>query len=80
MSVTCLELISFLHDYVADELPTEKRKAFEEHLAVCRSCVAYLASYRTTIELEKEAFEDADILLDTPPEELVRAVLAAIRS
>ena len=79
MSVTCLELISFLHDYVADELAPEKKRAFEEHLQVCRSCVAYLASYRTTIELEKEAF-DGELLLDTPPEELVRAVMAAIRS
>ena len=42
------ELIDFLDDYVADALPAEVRRRFEEHLARCALCVDYLATYRDT--------------------------------
>jgi anti-sigma factor RsiW len=73
---TCREVISFLHEYVAGELPPDGAAAFERHLALCPSCAAYLASYRRTIELEKEAF-DADAA--PPPPQLVEAILALRR-
>ena len=74
--VTCRELIDFLDDYVAGELPPEQAALFERHLAVCPSCVAYLASYRETIRLARGAAEPPAVE-DVPPE-LLTAILATV--
>lgn len=78
--ITCRELAEFLADYLADELAPEQRAEFERHLGVCPPCVAYLNTYRQTIELSRCAHG-----CDDPgppaaiPDELVRAILAARR-
>ena len=74
---TCREVLEFLGDYDAGELDPMRNSAFERHLELCASCRNYLDSYRVTIRLEKDAFED-DALAD-PPEELVAAILAIRR-
>ena len=71
--ITCRELISFLLEYLAGELSERERIRFEQHLAVCPSCVAYLHTYETTIRMEKlAAIEESEI-----PDELVKAVVAS---
>jgi anti-sigma factor RsiW len=54
LSLKCREVIEFLDRYVADELPAAQRREFEWHLRLCRSCRAYLRTYRATILLEKK--------------------------
>ena len=75
---TCEEVLTFLWSYVSGEMEPEKRQTFDAHLARCPSCVAYLGSYRTTIELSKGAFDDpaCDPGIERIPEDLVSAVLA----
>jgi anti-sigma factor RsiW len=51
--MTCRELAELLIDFVADELPPERRQLLEEHLSLCPPCVAYLESYRLTIQLTR---------------------------
>lgn len=75
--MTCRELIEFLDDYLAGDLPPESAARFHQHLAVCRSCVAYLDSYRATIALGRDAFRNNDMLPPDLPLGLLRAVLAA---
>ncbi|SOD03296.1 Putative zinc-finger [bacterium JGI 053] len=75
---TCREVLEFLGDYDAGELEPLRIAAFERHLELCASCRNYLHSYRVTIELEKDAFCDAD--LRDPPEELVAAILSIRRT
>jgi anti-sigma factor RsiW len=76
--ITCRELIDFIADYLEGSLPADALHEFERHLAVCPSCVNYLDSYKTTIEMGKKAMTaapgepPADV-----PEDLVRAILAA---
>ena len=78
--LTCRELIDFLAAYPDGELAPEARAAFEAHLSLCPNCVDYLASYRETIRLGKQACEpDAELPADVP-RELVDAILAARRS
>ena len=80
--MTCRELADFITDYLAGQLPREIHTAFEHHLTLCPACVNYLSAYRTTIELNRRAFRDADAEGDTPsdaPEDLVKAILAARR-
>ena len=76
--MTCQELIEFLIDYVEGSLPVEQTERFEKHLAICPDCVAYLDSYRETIDLTKSAYgesdEDASLVA---PADLIAAIVAA---
>lgn len=40
--MTCRELTDFLVDHVEGKLPTDVAAEFEDHLAECASCRAYL--------------------------------------
>jgi anti-sigma factor RsiW len=73
LEATCREVIGFLLEYLSGDLPPERERAFEEHLAECPSCVAYLRTYRTTVRMAREAMVTAG-----PPEELPRELLQAI--
>jgi anti-sigma factor RsiW len=77
--MNCREFTEFLHEYLFGNLPAEERAEFDRHLAECPWCIAYLDSYRTTIQLGQSAFSGAD---DPPPpgdapEELIQAILRA---
>jgi len=77
-SLTCREFIEFLGAYLDGELPNTQRREFDWHLKLCRSCRAYLQTYRHTIRLEELTRSQLDRdVPDTVPEELVRAILAA---
>jgi anti-sigma factor RsiW len=51
--ITCRELAELLLDFVADQLPPERREHIEQHLALCSSCVAYLEGYRLTVQMTR---------------------------
>ena len=72
----CRFILEFLADYLDGQLPAETVAEFERHLAVCDSCVAYLASYKETIRMARTAL---DAPLPDPPQELVTAIVAALR-
>jgi anti-sigma factor RsiW len=77
--MNCREFTEFLHEYLFGALPAGERAEFEKHLAECPWCVAYLDSYRKTIELEQAALslpEDAPPPAEAP-EALVQAILRA---
>ena len=76
--MTCREFADFIADYLAGELPSESRGAFEHHLRLCVNCQKYLAGYRATVTLGQRAFVDDDEAVPAEvPEELVEAILAA---
>lgn len=76
--ISCRELIEFLMDYDSNELPPAQREEFERHLHACPPCVAFLNTYRKTVELERDAFGDCFCeKLGPLPEDLARAILAA---
>jgi anti-sigma factor RsiW len=76
--MTCREMTEFLSDYRSGELDSEQRARFEEHLACCRACVAYLRTFEEAIRLAKGALGDpADALPANVPRALVRAILDA---
>ena len=79
--MNCQQLADFILDYLEGQLPPETKSAFEHHLTLCPNCVSYIASYGTTMELARRAFED-DAAEPAPqmPEELVQAILAARRA
>ncbi len=75
--INCRELIDFIAEYLDGTLPTREREDFERHLAVCPSCRAYLATYKTTLRLGKTAY-DEDVIEDAP-EDLIQAILKVQR-
>jgi predicted anti-sigma-YlaC factor YlaD len=77
--MNCKEVIEFLADYLDRTLPWRQRLVFLLHLAVCRHCRRYLASYADTIRLASVLGRES--LADVPPApaELIQAILAARR-
>jgi len=76
--ITCRQLIDFLMAYFDEELPGQERDRFEEHLAVCPACVAYMKTYAETIRLGKAVCQRPDDPVPPDvPEDLVKAILAA---
>jgi anti-sigma factor RsiW len=79
--MNCREFTEFLHDYLLGHLPAEERREFETHLAECPWCVAYLDSYRKTIQFEQAAILAPEYAAPPAeaPEELIQAILRARR-
>lgn len=76
--LTCRELVRFLADYLSGELTGPARATFDQHLARCPSCVAYMETYRSTRDLARAAMTTPEALVPADvPEGLVEAVLAA---
>ena len=73
--ISCQELITFLADYLAGELPPARNHEFQRHLAVCDSCVQYIATYEQTIRMAKTAMIAPELRVEDVPEDLVRAIL-----
>ena len=77
--MTCQELIDYLVAYFDEELAAEQRQVFEEHLRLCPECVHYLETYRLTVRISRLTCEVREEPCEEPPEQLVRAILAALR-
>ena len=73
----CRDVIARAQEYLADELDEGARAAIAGHLQTCRSCRDYLATYRATIGLAREAFDAALDPPEEPPEALISSILAA---
>lgn len=78
--LTCRDFVDFLDGYLSGELPAEVVARFNDHLARCPSCAAYTKTYRETLALSRRAFACDDEPVSGVPEELVRAILAAVNS
>lgn len=74
--ITCRELIEFLREFLDGELSPRQVAIFDAHLRICPDCVNYVASYRTTLALERVTIDDPAPPAPLP-EELVRAILAS---
>jgi anti-sigma factor RsiW len=53
MPMTCRGEVEFLDRYLSSDLSERQRAHFESHLAVCRDCLAFLQTYKATIELTR---------------------------
>lgn len=79
LELTCREVIDFVMAYLDGELPARERAIFDAHLAICRDCRTYLASYRAALALHQQSHGGASPPAHLPeiPEDLVQAILAA---
>ena len=47
----CREMVELMTDYLEDALSARDKARFEEHIAGCDGCSAYLEQMRTTMRL-----------------------------
>jgi len=53
--VACISGVELLMDYLEGVLPPDLRAALEAHVAGCERCAAFVASYRETPRILREA-------------------------
>lgn len=76
--IDCSEFDGFILAYFEGGLSDTELKVFERHMAVCRECREYLAAYKASIDLVRDASLQSDqINLADPPEDLIAAIIAA---
>lgn len=74
--LTCRDVAEILGRWLDGEMAPDERARFDEHLAECPDCVAYVRSYAATVRLAKDAWSDDDAPAELP-DELRRAILDA---
>jgi anti-sigma factor RsiW len=47
--MTCREMVELVTAYLDGQMPAEARARFEEHLAICEGCQAYVEEMRDTL-------------------------------
>jgi anti-sigma factor RsiW len=72
--VACVSGVELLMDYLEDALPPDVRRDLETHVAGCPRCTAFLASYRETPRILREASPV------TMPADLEASLLEFLRS
>ncbi len=78
MMITCRQFEDFIIDYLEGGLTDHQRRLFEIHLKICRECREYLAAYKAGMDAAKQGLsDDAALLPDEVPEDLVAAVIAS---
>jgi anti-sigma factor RsiW len=71
--MNCREVVELMTDYLEGALPASDRARFEQHLAGCDGCQAYLGQLRRTARVLGK-------LSEVPvPERVERELLAAFR-
>jgi predicted anti-sigma-YlaC factor YlaD len=61
--LTCEQVTQLIRDYLQGELSPEMVAKFEEHLRLCADCLAFLNTYKQTVQ-EVQALRYEDIPQD----------------
>jgi len=48
--LACIELVGLVTDFLEGALSPDDRARFEQHVAICKGCAAYVLQMRKTIE------------------------------
>ena len=51
IELVCREIVELVTEYLGGTLSAQDRTRFDEHLATCPPCTAYLAQVKTTLDL-----------------------------
>jgi len=77
--LSCGEVITFLFEYLEDDVAEERKREFERHLELCPSCRNYLDTYRESLRLARDAERSGEAEIPELPEHLLQAILRAGR-
>jgi anti-sigma factor RsiW len=73
-SIECRQIADLLGDYLEGTLPRDTRELIEWHIEGCAPCVAFVNTYRGTIDAAKK-LREVEI-----PGELKKRLLAVLRT
>ena len=73
-SIECRQIADLLGDYLEGALPRETRELIEWHIEGCAPCIAFVNTYRGTIDAAKK-LREVEI-----PHELKKRLLTVLRS
>jgi anti-sigma factor RsiW len=73
-SIECRQIADLLGDYLEGALPGQTRELIEWHIEGCAPCVAFVNTYRGTIDAAKK-LREVEI-----PHELKQRLLAVLRT
>jgi len=73
-SMECRQIAELLGDYLDGTVPKETRELIEWHIESCAPCVAFVNTYRGTIDAAKKLQET------TIPPELKQRLLSVLRA
>ena len=59
--ICCKECLELLHDYIEGELSAEIHASFEDHFEDCPPCIAFLNTYKATIQMSQTTLKSNDI-------------------
>jgi len=76
-SKRCAELEEFVADYLEGRLPAPAQQRLGAHVDECPACRAFLASYRSTVQVAKHALRRSSDRAEAP-EALVQAILRSL--
>ena len=66
--ITCKHLVDLVADYMEEALSDDARAEFEQHLAECGYCTAYVQQLKVTVTLTKTLSEEPEIEKPAPKE------------
>jgi len=72
--LTCQQMVELVTEYLDGVMEPRRRARFEEHLAGCDGCTAYVAQFRTTVALVGR------LDVDDVPAPVMGELLSAFRS
>jgi hypothetical protein len=72
--IECRQIAELLGDYLEDALPRATRELIDFHIDGCAPCVAFLNTYRGTVDATRKLAE-----VPIPPE-LKKRLLAVLKS
>ena len=78
--LTCSAFEGFIYDYHEGRLTPRQQRTFDLHMRVCPMCAVHFRSYVRSIELGQKVCDEDDELPEGIPEELVGAILSAVRT
>ncbi len=60
IELVCQEVVELVTEYLGGTLSPTDRERFDQHLATCPPCTAYLTQMRTTLDLASEVGASPD--------------------
>jgi anti-sigma factor RsiW len=72
--LTCEQVTALIRDYLAGELDSDLASTFEEHLRRCSDCIAFLNTYKQTVQsVQSLSYDEIPAEMQTRVRQFLRA-------
>jgi anti-sigma factor RsiW len=72
--LTCEQVTALIRDYLAGELDPDLASTFEEHLRRCSDCIAFLNTYKQTVQsVQSLSYDEIPAEMQTRVRQFLRA-------